>query len=113
MNLVLTECDGTEIATHGCQNNLYFEVYLPHHTLLSSSVDDVILIAAWEGEESTLRGDMSVYLVPRQSPYVFRSLDIGHCREKEREGWREGRERRMEGGMEGGRREGERERERV
>ena len=78
MNLVLTEYDGTEIATHGCQNNLYFEVYLPHHTLLSSSVDDVILIAAWEGEESTLRGDMSVYLVPHQSPHVFRSLDIGH-----------------------------------
>ena len=51
MNLVLTEC---EIATHVSQNNLYFEVYLPHHTLLSSSVDDVILIAAWEGEESTL-----------------------------------------------------------
>ena len=47
MNLVLTEC---EIATHGCQNNLYFEVYLPHHTLLSLSVDDVILIAGWDGE---------------------------------------------------------------
>ena len=63
MNLVLTECDRTEIATHGCQNNL-----LPHHTLLSSSVDDVILIAGWDGEESTLRGDMSVYLVPRPPP---------------------------------------------
>ena len=87
MNLVLTEC---EIATHVSQNNLYFEVYLPHHTFLSSSVDDVILIAAWEGEDSTLRDDMSVYLVPRPPPHVFRSLDIGHCREREREGWREG-----------------------
>ena len=77
-------------------------------------MDDVILIAAWEGEESTLRGDMSVYLVPRPPPHVFRSLDIGHCREREREGGGEGgregggRERGREEGREGGReREGE------
>ena len=84
-------------------------------------MDDVILIAAWEGEESTLRGDMSVYLVPRPPPHVFRSLDIGHCREREREGGgREGgrgegeREEGKKGGREGGRGKGrERERERV
>ena len=56
-------------------------------------MDDVILIAAWEGEESTLRDDMSVYLVPRPPP-------IGHCREREREGWREGgREGEGRGGL--------------
>ena len=85
-------------------------------------MDDVILIAAWEGEESTLRGDMSVYLVPRPPPHVFRSLDIGHCREREREGGGEGgreggegeREEGKKGGREGGRGKGrERERERV
>ena len=43
---------------------------------------------------------MSVYLVPRQPPHVFRSLDIGHCREREREGWREGgREGEGRGGL--------------